>query len=757
MTSSWETYTTDEATKFEGTAMEKRALKRTVRAIKGEPGKWLVEGVDALNDAYPSYSVVFNENRELRYECSCFSHGQGDSRRRRLCSHVIAVVLHRRNHPDQVAAKKNPLTQMWEGEPVEVEATGVSWDEMPRGSAARRGEAAGRLDAAGGGEGVVGAVETVGESEAVVEPSYKPVGLLNTESPFKPKYGLDDLPHDPPSPQDPIFGSPPLPAQYTEFRENQWKAILDVVELFEAGMKVVMLSAPTGSGKTLVGEAVRRLLGKRMTYSCTTKSLQDQTVRDFDYAKVMKGRSNYPTYYRKDLTAEDCTGTKDNNYECDWCPTREVCAYQIAKEEATIADLPVLNVAYLLAETSVKANSRFIGRGLAVIDEADTLENQLMTHAELAIGARLRKELGVDSLPKKTVAVDWVRWLREDVLPAIDVRRANLRGKTRAMPGSKPFNDRRVKQLTRLKDKISKLVKGGGALDGLGTILEDEWVMTENKQGRDGVDVVFKPIKVADHAQNVLWNMAQRFLLMSATFVSPTQIATDLGIGHDDWDVVTIDSTFPIENRPVFIDAVVAVTNKTKVTAWPIIAEAVGEIVKENPGVRILVHTVSYHLTNYIYENVKNADGRMLKYGSARDRQDALEKYLDRDDAVLLAPSFDRGIDLPEEHCEVIVIAKLPYPNLGDKQVAARLYSRGGQSWYAVQTIRSIIQMTGRGMRSKDDWCDTYVLDSSFKRLWRDSERLFPKWWKDSLVLSRTNPKYRKMVMAARERKKGRE
>jgi Rad3-related DNA helicase len=123
-----------------------------------------------------------------------------------------------------------------------------------------------------------------------------------------------------------------------------------------------------------------------------------------------------------------------------------------------------------------------------------------------------------------------------------------------------------------------------------------------------------------------------------------------------------------------------------------------------------------------------------------------LDKFLSIEDAVLLAPSFERGIDLPEEDCQVIIIAKVPYPYLGDKQISARMRTRGGQTWYAVQTIRSIAQMTGRGMRSAGDWCDTYVLDAQFRRIYKDHKRLFPKWWRESLVLSMTNPKYRPLI-----------
>jgi len=310
---------------------------------------------------------------------------------------------------------------------------------------------------------------------------------------------------------------------------------------------------------------------------------------------------------------------------------------------------------------------------------------------------------------------------------------------------------RQVKRLENLLKKLRPLLVSSESGKRL---IEDGWVMTGYEGNVKDPTIRFKPVRVDEHARNALWERGQQFLLMSATLISPAQMAEDLGLERDEWAVVHLDSTFPVENRPVFIDTVAAVTNKTKVAAYPKLVSAIQQIMDENQGVRILVHTVSYHLTKYLVENIES--DRVMTYMSSKERERALRRFLDVDDAVMLAPSFERGIDLPEEDCQVIVIAKVPYPYLGDKQISARLYGKGGRVWYAVQTIRAIVQMTGRGMRSSEDWCDAYVLDASFKRLYRDNKTLFPNWWRESLVLSRTDPKYRPLIDAAKERKKGR-
>ena len=113
--------------------------------------------------------------------------------------------------------------------------------------------------------------------------------------------------------------------------------------------------------------------------------------------------------------------------------------------------------------------------------------------------------------------------------------------------------------------------------------------------------------------------------------------------------------------------------------------------------------------------------------------KEAIAQFIQGKYRILLSPSIQRGIDLPDELCELIIVAKVPFPNLGDKQIAARTYALGGDLFYRIETIRSIVQMTGRGFRHKDDKCTSYILDSNFGQLYNRSTHLFPPWWKEAL------------------------
>jgi Rad3-related DNA helicase len=228
-----------------------------------------------------------------------------------------------------------------------------------------------------------------------------------------------------------------------------------------------------------------------------------------------------------------------------------------------------------------------------------------------------------------------------------------------------------------------------------------------------------------------------KFLLMSASLLSDDLMVEELGICYDktrQHTLIDLPSTFPVENRPIHVAPIANMSFKNKAVAWPQMAEGIRGVMRLHPDERILVHCVSYDLSKYLEAQLQDSTRPIITYLSAAHRESALSRYKKHPNSVMLAASMDRGIDLPHDECRVQVIAKVPYPNTSDKRIAARMHSKGGQAWYKMQTVRTIIQMTGRGVRSKDDHATTYILDGQFaSNLYSNGEHLFPKWWKDAL------------------------
>ena len=88
-----------------------------------------------------------------------------------------------------------------------------------------------------------------------------------------------------------------------------------------------------------------------------------------------------------------------------------------------------------------------------------------------------------------------------------------------------------------------------------------------------------------------------------------------------------------------------------------------------------------------------------------------IEEFKSSTDAnVLVSPSVNEGVDLPGDECRFQIIYKIPYPDLGDRQISMR--NAIDPKWYDYKTSLSLVQTHGRGMRFEDDYCTTYFIDS---------------------------------------------
>lgn len=774
----------------------KKARKRKVY-VRAD-GEWVVFGL-VKKDSHPTYLVTEGDGPNTSLHCSCYDEQYGETRKRKGCSHVASVEFFERGE------------LVWQVDGVRCDRDGkLVVDGLSDG----RGDSG--VDS---GDGIEDQEDE--SQEEVVSPLQPAIDLLQSElhealdstseiSSSRPVAGrppesaavasaggrephhlaptgtpFDDWARfEGLAPTDPAFGLPPIPEKFSEFRPGQWTAIREAVDHFENGVKVVFLSAPTGSGKTLISDMTARLAlmghdDSRRIFACTTKTLQDQVDEDFLYAKVLKGRANYPTLNGDGITADDCTkarkslpacsgcpsmdklsamdltidpdhpdGDPFNGMHCNWCHPTSQCPYQVAKLEAMTAPLAILNTAYFLAETSIPT-SAFRGAMFVTIDEADALERSLQSHIEVSISPSVRADCGVKTIPKVTVESDWGRWLKVEMIPALDRKLKTMTGQGQFGFGRDPDlkHQRKEKSYRRLLGRLQEMVEEIG----------DGWVLTDYKRAENPNQkrLTFKPVRIDRYAHEYLWDRAEKFLLMSASFISPAHEAQSLGLKDGEWAEVIVDSTFPVENRPIFYEPTASVTYKTKDKAYPVIAEKIDEIIADNQGARVLVHTVSYDLGETIYGMSQHRD-RILTYRNSHERERVLAQFVETPDAVLFAPSFERGVDLPGELCSVIIVPKVPWPSLGDEQIKARMYSRGGDAWYTIQTIRSMVQMTGRGMRSPTDTCDTYVLDRNFGRILSKNKRMLPKWWSEAVVSRQGHPETRKMYKLRDERRDAR-
>jgi ATP-dependent DNA helicase DinG len=151
-------------------------------------------------------------------------------------------------------------------------------------------------------------------------------------------------------------------------------------------------------------------------------------------------------------------------------------------------------------------------------------------------------------------------------------------------------------------------------------------------------------------------------------------------------------------------------------------------------GEKGLIHTHSYQVLRFLCAHwPAHHRHRLVFHANAGDREWALETHQrHQDNSVLLTPSMTEGIDLAGDLARWQVIVKVPYPFLGDPQVAARRDL--DPAWYEWRTALRLVQAYGRVVRGPEDFATTYVLDANFRQWLRRVAPRLPTWFSEAII-----------------------
>ena len=506
------------------------------------------------------------------------------------------------------------------------------------------------------------------------------------------------------------------------FRTHQEEAISYIVN---SDKRFVFLEAPTGSGKSLIA-ITSAILKSGVTYSVHSKVLQSQITSDFPEANSLFGRSNYPCAAHNGLTCDECFHTKEA--PCD--NKKQGCVYEMEKRKVLSSRLRILNYDYLLSEANYVG--KFSGSQFNVVDEADNLENTLINFVALTFTSYALSRLGLShyaaSLKQSSKNKDELlnSWrilgvmAKESAIKiimslttTIDTFREPI-----SLDESKVIKER--SRVIRLLEKIEIFL----------TNVDTSWLLDNSQEDK----YIFRPLWLTqDLAEKFMWCHAKQWVLMSASFLPIHLECKRLGIPFDETDYMLVPSNFPVERRPIHVESSCNLTSKTMEEETPKLISRISEIIESHPNDKGLIHAVSYKLANQIIAGVNSP--RIITHNS-KDRQEVLTQFMESDSPlVLISPSMDRGISLEMDLCRFIIVAKAPWLFLGDKIVAARVYSsKMGSEWFAATMLTTVLQMLGRGMRSADDYCEGYILDEQFKRILHSKPKYLPEWFRDAIV-----------------------
>ena len=158
------------------------------------------------------------------------------------------------------------------------------------------------------------------------------------------------------------------------------------------------------------------------------------------------------------------------------------------------------------------------------------------------------------------------------------------------------------------------------------------------------------------------------------------------------------------------------------------------ELASRHENEKGVIHAHSYKIANFIHRNLpEEVRWRVLTHEGSDGRDAALTRHLTDDEpTILLTPSMTEGIDLADDLARWQVLCKVPYPYLGDKQVAARM--ERDRDWYDWRTCLSVVQAYGRSVRSAEDHAVTYLLDAGFPEFIRRQQHRLPQWFLEAVT-----------------------
>jgi len=265
--------------------------------------------------------------------------------------------------------------------------------------------------------------------------------------------------------------------------------------------------------------------------------------------------------------------------------------------------------------------------------------------------------------------------------------------------------------------------------------LENHFVLVHDK-----TMIQFKRITGAYSFKKIFEPQAERFLFMSSTILNKKQFCADLGIDEKDTAFLSLESDFPVENRPIYYMPVLKMNaswNKPEQeNGRKQMIKRISELLDSHKTESGIIHTANYQIAIWLVTELSKLKSHDIYHHNPKtnlNRNTAIDMFIESTvPAILISPSCTEGLDLKDDLSRFAMIVKTPFGYLGDQWIKKRLDMSA--EWYRRRAMTDIIQAGGRIVRSSNDNGTVYILDGSFGYLYSQSSAMIPKWWKDSLV-----------------------
>jgi Rad3-related DNA helicase len=522
---------------------------------------------------------------------------------------------------------------------------------------------------------------------------------------------------------DRIFDAFPAPS----YRGAQEQALRDIEAAFDAGNDVVLVRAPTGSGKSLLARAIAGCAEKvdevgpsesaKAYYTTPQVSQLDDVEGDalLQDLSIIRGKSNYncilPGETETPVDRAPCM--RESGYDC---AVQHRCPYFSDRAIASNRSIAAMTLAYFMQTAGSEV---FRKRDVVVVDEAHGLAEWAEMYATV--------ELSPNTVPI---------WDDVDV-PAVDgdVARAarfadGLRDRATRRKDDLLVEQELTAEQAAERDRLQELISE------LGWFVEDyrdresatEWVV--DQPDGDGTTARIKPMSPEKYLKHTVWDRGNKFALLSATILDKDAFCRGVGLDPSRVALVDVPHTFPVEHRPLYDVTQGKMTYEHRDDTIPKLARTIVQLMQRHPDEKGLVHCHSYAIQERLRDHLRDLGvGDRLRTHGKDDRDAELDVWKARSDPELfLSVKMEEALDLEGDLCRWQVLCKAPYLNTSDSRVAHRL-EQGQWAWYYRAALRTVIQACGRVVRSPEDKGHTYVADSSLLDLFERARTDMPDWF----------------------------
>ena len=510
------------------------------------------------------------------------------------------------------------------------------------------------------------------------------------------------------------------------FRGNQEDALRRIQAAYEAGNDVVLVRAPTGSGKSLLARAIAGCARQGSQASATEAigayyttpqvSQLDDVAADplLSDLSIIRGKSNYKCILsgETDTPVTQAPCTREREFDCQ---VKHRCPYFSDRSIAANQSIAAMTLAYFM---QTAGSDVFGKRDVVVIDEAHGLGEWAEMYAAI--------ELSPDTVPvwdeRPPPEIDDLETAAEyaaGLARTCDRRLTDLRSQVELEPEEATERDR----LEELRSDLQWFCEEYQNPESPTT-----WVV--DQPDGEGTRTTIKPLNPERFLSHTVWDRGNKFALLSATILNKDAFCANAGLDPDRVALVDLDHTFPVENRPLYDVTQGKMTYEERDETLPKVADTLVSLMARHPEEKGLVHCHSYAIAEALETHLQEwGVGDRVRTHDREDRDGQLSAWKRSDDpTVFLSVKMEEALDLEGDLCRWQLLCKAPYPNTRDSRVARRLED-GDWGWYYRTTLRTVIQACGRIVRSPDDHGATYLADVSLLDCFERARGDMPAWF----------------------------